>query len=190
MTLMGNPFLHFLKVYGIQSKDIEHLLSYFSSKTYKKDECIIKAGQICNHLYYIKKGLVKLSIYNEERAFIIQFFDEGFFTTIMDSFILQDASSYELRTLEDCELLLLHRDTYEQLCVENHSIDMLFRKMMQCVTADMLHRISERLSYTATLRYELFLEKYSNLTQRISLGDLANYLGITQASLSKIRAKK
>jgi hypothetical protein len=46
------------------------------------------------------------------------------------------------------------------------------------------------LEENATARYHNFLNTNGQLLQRISLGDLACYLGITQVSLSRIRAKK
>jgi len=46
------------------------------------------------------------------------------------------------------------------------------------------------LEENATTRYNNFLKENNSLLQRISLGDLANYLGITQVSLSRIRASR
>ena len=65
-----------------------------------------------------------------------------------------------------------------------------FRKLLSIATINMMKRISEMLEENATKRYNHFLKDNSQLLQRISLGDLANYLGITQVSLSRIRANK
>ena len=54
----------------------------------------------------------------------------------------------------------------------------------------MMKRISEMLEENGTEHYIKFVEENNQLLQRISLGDLASYLGITQVSLSRIRAKK
>ena len=54
----------------------------------------------------------------------------------------------------------------------------------------MMKRISELLEDNATERYADFVREHPQLLQRISLGDLASYLGITQVSLSRIRAAK
>jgi DNA-binding Xre family transcriptional regulator len=52
----------------------------------------------------------------------------------------------------------------------------------------MTRRISEMLEENATKRYNQFMKENKAIAQRISLGDLASYLGITQQSLSRIRA--
>jgi hypothetical protein len=54
----------------------------------------------------------------------------------------------------------------------------------------MMKRISEMLEENATTRYRLFVQERGPMLQRISLGDLAAYLGITQVSLSRIRASQ
>lgn len=51
----------------------------------------------------------------------------------------------------------------------------------------MLHRFSEMMTQDAATRYKSFVSQNGALLQRITLGDLAAYLGITQASLSRIR---
>lgn len=75
---MSKTFLNQLLEYNIKPHDIEMLLSHFTTKKYKKDELIVREGQICNYLFYIEKGLAKLVTHNTEREYIMQFFDEGF----------------------------------------------------------------------------------------------------------------
>ncbi|MEF9476504.1 hypothetical protein OWR28_00925 [Chryseobacterium sp. 1B4] len=54
----------------------------------------------------------------------------------------------------------------------------------------MMGRISEMLEDDGKKRYHNFLKQRPDLIRRISLGDLADYIGITQVSLSRIRAQK
>jgi DNA-binding Xre family transcriptional regulator len=42
----------------------------------------------------------------------------------------------------------------------------------------------------ATELYQSFTRKNQHLLQRISLGDIASYVGISQVTLSRIRSKK
>ena len=50
-------------------------------------------------------------------------------------------------------------------------------------------RLISMLSAIASERYKELLEKEPDLLQRLPLGSIATYLGVTQASLSRIRAK-
>jgi CRP-like cAMP-binding protein len=78
----------------------------------------------------------------------------------------------------------------EVLCRKHHCIETLFRKLFSFASIGMMKRISEMLEDNATERYGIFLSENGGLLQRISLGDLSSYLGITQVSLSRIRSGK
>lgn len=46
-----------------------------------------------------------------------------------------------------------------------------------------------RLNLSAKERYEHFINKYPDISNRVNLGYIASFLGITQQSLSRIRAE-
>jgi CRP-like cAMP-binding protein len=69
-------------------------------------------------------------------------------------------------------------------------METFYRKLVSVATTRMMRRISEMLEDNARERYNQFVAENSQILQRISLGDLAKYLGITQQSLSRIRAAR
>ena len=170
------------------NRDLNFILSSFTSKKYAKGDLLIREGQVCNYIYYFTEGLAKLRSINGDREFIMRFISENTFATVIDSFTEQKPSHFEIIALEKCEVLLLHRDDFEALCKSHPAIETFFRKFLQIVAANMLKRISESLENDAKHRYEIFLQHNHSIIQRISLGDVANYLGITQVTLSRIRA--
>ncbi|NIJ56117.1 Crp/Fnr family transcriptional regulator [Dyadobacter arcticus] len=95
-----------------------------------------------------------------------------------------------LIALENTEILQIHRDDVLTPCKKHHSIEALFSKLFSFGTLGMMKRISEMLEENARERYNIFVTESNGLLQRIRLGDIANYLGITQVSLSRIRSGK
>ena len=85
---------------------------------------------------------------------------------------------------------MLSKKEMEKLCLKHHSIETFFRKLVSMAVVNMMKRISEMLEENASTRYAHFIKDNGHLLQRISLGDLASYLGITQVSLSRIRSQK
>ena len=69
-------------------------------------------------------------------------------------------------------------------------METLFRKLVSVANWKMTKRIREMLESDATSRYKLFIKENNDIVQRLSMGDVAKYLGITQQSLSRIRAAK
>lgn len=167
--------------------DLEDVIS---EKTYKKGEFIVRQGSICKQFYFINNGLIKLFFLNEDKEFIMRFFSEGHLFTVLDSFTGQTYSSYAASALEPTWVSCISSGNLESLCKDHHCIETAFRKILSMAIFQMMNRVKEMLEEDGLKRYDNFLKTNNYLMQRISLGDLANYLGITQVSLSRIRAKR
>lgn len=166
------------------------LVNHLKSKTFQKGDYILRCGDVCRNLFFIDIGLVKLGFTKDDKEFIMRFFHENAMFTLLDSYLTQSPSTYEIICLETTTLTSIRNEEMELLCKKHHSIETFFRKLVSMAALNMMKRVSEMLEENATQRYNNFVNENNHLLQRISLGDLANYLGITQVSLSRIRAKK
>lgn len=160
------------------------------TETFQKGDYILKANEVCKHFYFIEQGLTKSFFYNDEKEFIMTFFKENMMFTEISSYLTQRPSKYMILVLEPTVVRSIHQSQIESLCAKHHCIETMFRKIFSMSSIGMMARISEMLEENATARYQNFLTNNGELLQRISLGDLAKYLGITQVSLSRIRAGK
>jgi CRP-like cAMP-binding protein len=171
--------------------DLQQLLhTVFTRKHYAKGSMIVREGQVCQYIYFIEKGLAKILSTNGDREFIMRFFPENSFVSIVDSFTDQTPSNFQFVAIEDCDVLFLHHAKYEAVCKESHQTANLFRMINQKAAANMTKRISEILINDGSQLYEKFVTENGAIVQRISLGDMAKYIGVTQVSLSRIRAHK
>ena len=166
----------------------EALLQAFGRQEFQKGDCLLRAGQASHHYHFIEQGLVKSSFFKEDKEFIMTFFKENILFTEIDSYLTSAPSKYQLLALEPTTVYSIARPDIERLCRQHHAVETLFRQLLAFASIGMMKRISEMLEENATVRYQLFVRERAALLQRISLGDLAAYLGITQVSLSRIRA--
>jgi CRP-like cAMP-binding protein len=166
------------------------LLKNLKTKTFEKGDLLLTEGTVCKHLYFINKGLVKTFFYKNDKEFIMRFFPEHVMFSILESYLSQTPSRFMVMALEPTTVTLISRSEMERLCIKHHCVETLFRKLISIASLNMMKRVSILLEDNATERYNNFVEENNKLLQRISLGDLAAYLGITQVSLSRIRAKK
>ncbi|KQM76297.1 hypothetical protein ASE74_19805 [Pedobacter sp. Leaf216] len=185
----GQDFIGFVNNLGALEEDVAAMLSRQLETLYcKKGEAILVQGATCRYLYYINSGLVKTGFESSDRTFIMRFFAEGEMFTVLDSYLSQKPSTYEVVALEDTVITRILRTEMDKLCTRFHAMETFFRKLVSMASVNMMSRIGEILEEQASARYENFLKENPELLQRISLGDLASYLGITQVSLSRIRA--
>jgi len=168
----------------------DELYQNVTTRTFQKDEYPVRSGEICRYIFFISKGLTKTFFYKEDKEFIMRFFSQNESFTVLESFLTQKPSHFTVMALETTTVTLLSYEKMEMLCCKHHCIETLFRKLISMASVMMMKRISEMLEANGTRRYQQFVEENNELLQRINLGDLANYLGITQQSLSRIRSKK
>ncbi|WP_425391851.1 Crp/Fnr family transcriptional regulator [Ekhidna sp.] len=161
------------------------------------DEVSVSAGTeissqntYCRQLYFIKKGVVKFCFNSEGKEFIMRFFEEGVLFTDLLSWNKKECSEYRIVALENTEFFSLPFLQFEELCNRHHALETFYRKFITQASLNMMERIKEILEEDAQKRYSNFVEKHPGLLQRVSLGDISKYLGITQVTLSRIRANK
>ena len=160
----------------------------FKTKSFRKNELLLKPGEVCKYFYFMEQGLTKSFSYHKDKEFIMAFYEENMMFTELASYLSEKPSKYMLMALENTTVKYIHRELIEKLCKKHHSIETLIRKLFTITSGCFMERISEMLEENAKERYSNFVNDYPTLLQRISLGDLANYIGITQVSLSRIRA--
>ncbi|MFD2286333.1 cyclic nucleotide-binding domain-containing protein [Pedobacter petrophilus] len=158
--------------------------------TAKKGQFLLKKGTVCQHLYFINQGLCKTFFLKGDKPFIMRFFTEDAIFTVLDSFVNQLPSTYSIYALEPTTYTCLSSAALLSLCQKHHCIETFYRKLVSNASINMMKRISELLEDNASERYADFVKEHRELLQRISLGDLASYLGITQVSLSRLRAAR
>jgi CRP-like cAMP-binding protein len=166
------------------------LLKAVQTKTLQKGEYLLEEGDVCRHLFFMNEGLIKIFFYNEDKEFIMRFSHENLMFSVFESYLTQTPSKYAVMALEKTIVSTIRYENMEALCKKHHCIETFLRKLISIAAVKMTRRISEMLEKNATEKYNQFLEENYTIHQRISLGDLAKYLGITQQSLSRIRTQK
>lgn len=174
----------------LKDEEAFELINVLETKFYKKGDSVLKINQINRNLLFINDGLLKLSFYKEDKEFVMRFFCENEFCAALDSFVTQQRSNYSITALEDTHLIAVDYIKLNQLAEKYHAIEKLFRRITSRASINMMNRIREMLETNGAMAYSNFLKHNTHLINRISLGDLSGYLGISQVSLSRIRAKR
>jgi CRP/FNR family transcriptional regulator, anaerobic regulatory protein len=168
----------------------DELLKNLKVKTFKKGEYLLNQGETCKHLFFINEGLIKNFFYKNDKEFIMRFCNENLMFSVFESYLTQTPSNYSVMALETTTVTTIDYQTMELLCKKHHCMETFFRKLVSIATVKMTRRISEMLDKNASESYNQFINENNKILQRINLGDLAKYLGITQQSLSRIRTQK
>jgi len=189
---------HTLDLEIFKSIDIGNLQEIFEmfSRVAKKEEHpkggeILRAGRICRKLYFIEKGALRFYYIDKEGKDITHWFlFENDFVTELESFLFKRESDYFIEALEDTVLYSMTFESYQKLSSTFPEIDKLWNVILTKGVIDLGEKAKDLQFRDAKTRYDKLLEKHPNILQRVSLGHIASYLGITQPSLSRIRKQK
>ena len=98
-------------------------------------------------------------------------------------------SSQIIQAIEDCVLTELSFSSLQNLYKTFPETERLGRIITENYYIKLEERILSLQFKTAKERYQKLMQKKPSLIQRVSLGQIASYLGITQETLSRIRAE-
>jgi len=154
-----------------------------------KGEYLLEEGKVCDCLYFVEKGCLR-GYYNLDGKEVSYWFStEGLFASSFYSFISRKPSYETIRALEDSSLIAIHFDDLTCLYKNFHEIEKLGRLVNERYYLQLEERTYSLQFLSAKDRYEKMIANNPTWLQRISLGFLSSYLGITQETLSRIRGK-
>ncbi len=175
----------------LSDETVDELSAKARTQDLPKNFLLQKEGEICNRTFYVEKGLVRWYYINRDGKNITDSFGvENSFVTAFDSFFQRRPSRYFIETLEDSTITSITYDDLEETFEKFPEVQKLSRLILIQILEQVLDKNVALQFHNAQERYEFITEKHPDLLQRVSLGHIASFLGITQETLSRIRAKK
>lgn len=157
---------------------------------FKKHAYLLKAGEVCNSLFFVSEGYCR-SFYDKEGQQInTAFFFENDIATNINSFASGDKSDFSIMAAEDVSVVCFDKKTLREVSRQDPQIDSLGKKCLQLIAAKQEKHAALFKLMTAQERYE-YIENYSpDVLQRVSLTQLSSYLGVARETLSRIRSRR
>ncbi len=170
------------------SKDLDFLISKLSKITVSKKKFLLEPGIHIREQYFVIKGCLR-AFYVDDKGnhHTIQFAIEDWWVADFDTFYNDLPSKLYLEALEDSTLLAMSYKDMEQLYKEAPIFERYFRILLTGAFNSHRKRILSSLEKDTKDRYLEFCSSYSNIENRIPNYHIANYLGVSAESLSRIR---
>lgn len=155
----------------------------------KKGHILIHQNSVCNYLYFVESGLTRTYYYNDGKDITDWISPENTFACSIVSFISRKPDRRQIELLEPSVLWSLQYYEAEQLCAKHHDIEHMIRLLVSSGLIQLQQRFDDLHFATALQRYQTLMKEAPSLIQRVPLGMIASYLGITQETLSRIRSQ-
>jgi CRP-like cAMP-binding protein len=154
-----------------------------------KGTLILKSDRVEGAVYFIKRGIARAYTNQDNKETTFWFGQEGDLVISMKSYVENGVSYENIELLEDADLYVLDCKSLQELYLQDVHIANWGRKLAEFELIKTEARLISSQSRTATEQYQDLLKKTPTLLQRVQLGYIASYLGITQVSLSRVRTE-
>lgn len=144
-------------------------------------------GKICNSFYFIQSGALRVFYFKDGKDITAHFGFEGNGVTAVDSFVQRNSSRYNIEAIEETNLIIIQHSDWYNLLLEKPQYEKYARIFLEQVYIELAERIEHLVFQSAKERYDNLLNQFPEIINRVSLGHIASYLGITQETLSRIR---
>jgi CRP-like cAMP-binding protein len=179
-------------IYLLPEQVLKEVLGHFQHLEYPKNYFLLKPGKPCKHLWFMTKGAVRYFYINDQGKEKNTWFSLD--TQIIadtSSFVKQEPSEESIQLVEDSEMYSIEHAALQSLLQKHHSFAIWYIKLVELHYVSQIEdRVSDLQFLDAKQRYQKLLNQYPDITNRVSLGNIASYLNITQETLSRIRAGK
>ena len=180
---------HIAQYYPLNSDATAALRDCFEQLSLSKNEYLLREGQVCRHLYFLESGALR-GYYNLEGKEVTHWFGfENDFITSFHSFITQQPAVENIQLLEGSVLWKISKEKLTELLNHYQEIERLVRIVYEKYYIRLEERFVNAQFKSARERYEQLLQQTPHIIERVPLGSIASYLGISQETLSRIRGK-
>jgi CRP/FNR family transcriptional regulator, anaerobic regulatory protein len=156
---------------------------------YRKDDFILKEGQVCNKICLVIQGLTRFYYINEGNDITSRFMEEGFIITSWISYYTQKPGNEFIEALEDSTLACVDYSDIQQLYSDFPEFNTIGRQQVEYAFYLSEQRTQMLRKHTAEEKYKFFLDNHPTLLQRVTLKHIATYLGMNEETLSRVRTK-
>lgn len=168
---------------------IVELSRHFTIRLLPKNHLLAEAGIKNNYVNFIEKGCARTYFLLDGNEVTNWFSRQGDITFSSSALYHRTPATEYVQLLEDAIVYMMPIDALNRLYEKNIEIVNWSRIIHQEVLLKMQTLRLDRLSLSAKERYDKFIAENPDLINRVNLGYIASYLGMTQQHLSSIRTE-
>jgi CRP-like cAMP-binding protein len=176
---------------SLSSQAEKYIYSISKEKMVSKGEILIKEGQTVNKTFFVTQGSLRsFCVDKEGKEHTLQFAIKDWWISDFIAIYNNEPASLTVECISDSVVIEFNAQKLNEIYLRFPEFEQFQRKNLERHVVSLHKRILNQLQLTALERYNLFLKQYPNIEQHVPNYHIASYLGITQQSLSRVRAEK
>ncbi|AYL99523.1 cyclic nucleotide-binding domain-containing protein [Mucilaginibacter celer] len=181
---------HIINRLGKDTENLGQVLTYFKELHVKRGSLLVEKGGPCDQVYFIASGCLQVFVYdadlNETTRDIVT--EENWCTDLI-SFGSGQPATEHIKAVEHSVLMAINRAGFQQLMETVPQFDKVYKQILEASYANSVYRINTFVSLTALDRIKWLMEYRPTLMSRLSSKLIGSYLGISQETFSRLKAR-
>lgn len=181
---------HLIDRLGADLDNLDLVLSHFKLINTKRNEYLLKEGEICKQVYFIAEGCIQIFTHdkdmNETTRDIVT---EGTWCSDLLSFGTGQPATENIKTIEASKLLAIDKPSFQELMQTVPQFNKVYKQLLETSYATSVYRINTFVALSSLERIKWLMEKRPTLMTRVSSKLIASYLGINKDVYSRLKSK-
>jgi CRP-like cAMP-binding protein len=172
----------------LSSADITHILSLATPRHLRRNEFLLREGEVCRYKIFVSKGILRtFGTAADGSEHILQFAPEHSWTLDVESYDRQQPAHSNIAAIENSDTLLWPKSDFDNLLSTIPQLKDLSQQLISRNIYNSRQRILTALSATPEEKYQEFVQTFPDYLARLPLHMIASYLGISIKTLTRIR---
>ena len=168
--------------------ELDVLESILVPMKFAKGQMILSEGEICKHVYYIERGLIRQFYFKNGKQITEHLGEDRSIFMCIESLFREEPTKLQVEAIEPTWVYALPKQKLEQVALHNVNIQILYRKILEeSLITSQVHADLVRFE-TAQTRYKRMCKLSPQVILRAPLVYIASYLQMTPETLSRVRS--
>ena len=179
---------HIANYVKTSTEELQAFTSRLAPINIQKKAFLLKPETFIHNEYFVVKGcLIAYYLDAKGNKHIVQFAIEDWWIGDFDAYFNNTPSKLYIEAIEESSLLVINKKEFDALLREAPIFERYFRVLVTNAFVAQRKRILSTLHNSAKARYQEFCELYPTIQDRVPNYHIANYLGMSAESLSRVR---
>ena len=175
----------------LSAKAEEFLYSISKEKTFPKGEVLIRQGEVAKKTFFVTSGCLRsYCIDKNGKEHTLLFAIKDWWISDYIAIHTNELATLTVECLTESEVIEFNAKELDGIHERFPEFESYQRHNLERHVVSLHKRILNQLQLSAVERYDLFLKQYPDIERHTRNYHIASFLGITQQSLSRIRAEK
>jgi len=175
---------------AMPDEDWQLLVPHLTQRVLKKNSLFAKEGKICKEIGFIIKGNMRHYYTKDGEERTTYFYFENSIVTDYISCITGKPGALTIEAMTETTMIVFPYVVLQDLYQKSHTWEKFGRLVAEYLAAGLEERMVGLLLLSPEERYhQLLSSNKQKILERVPQHHIANYLGITPVSLSRIRSR-